>query len=148
MRAGMIRFAIRAVGTAIQRLRRAAWALGWPRRPGVHAVVLTPEGKVVLVKLTYAPGWRIPGGGRGRKEDPAAALMRELREEIGLTASDPPRLAREAGEMADLFVVENVRFTGRRTIEIDAAEAFDPAALPEGTTEGTRQAVAAALASL
>ena len=54
-----------------------------PRTFGAHALALTPERKIVLVKLRYAPGWRLPGGGRGEHEDPRDAVLRELREEIG-----------------------------------------------------------------
>src|SRR5688500_5063814 len=55
-----------------------------PARPGVHAVPVTGEGRVVLVRLTYAPGWRVPGGGLKRGEEPVQGMLRELREEIGL----------------------------------------------------------------
>jgi len=30
---------------------------------GAHAVALTPARKIVLLRLWYAPGWRLPGGG-------------------------------------------------------------------------------------
>ena len=48
---------------------------------------------MILVKLRYAPGWRLPGGGRADDEDPCEAALRELREEIGMTAHGKARLA-------------------------------------------------------
>jgi 8-oxo-dGTP pyrophosphatase MutT (NUDIX family) len=46
-------------------------------RLGVHAIALTPERRIVLVKLRYAPGWRLPGGAREEYEDPCEAGLRE-----------------------------------------------------------------------
>jgi 8-oxo-dGTP pyrophosphatase MutT (NUDIX family) len=51
---------------------------------GAHAVPISRGGKVILVKLTYAGGWRLPGGAVRRGEDPVKAVERELREEIGM----------------------------------------------------------------
>jgi len=102
-----------------------AMALGWyvrrPRTFGAHALALTPRRKVVLVKLRYAPGWRLPGGGRGKDEDPREAVLRELREEIGMTAHGKVRLAAELEDVVDfkrdlasLLVVEDVEYMPRR----------------------------------
>jgi 8-oxo-dGTP pyrophosphatase MutT (NUDIX family) len=44
---------------------------------GVHGIPLTPDGKVVLVILSYATGWRLPGGGRKAGEDPREAIFTE-----------------------------------------------------------------------
>ena len=99
--------------------------LGWfvrrPRTFGAHALALTPGGKVVLVKLRYAPGWRFPGGGRGEREDPSEAVLRELREEIGLVSHGEVRLAAELEDAADykrdlasLLIVRDVRYRPRR----------------------------------
>src|SRR5687768_2786550 len=74
----------RSVFTFLNRLRLAPRKVTGSGRSGVHAVPVTGQGKVVLVRLTYAPGWRVPGGGRKRGEAPEAAILRELREEIGL----------------------------------------------------------------
>jgi 8-oxo-dGTP pyrophosphatase MutT (NUDIX family) len=52
---------------------------------GVAGAVFDPEGRVLLVRQTYAAGWRLPGGAIGRGEAPEAALRRELHEEVGLT---------------------------------------------------------------
>ena len=71
-----------------QSLRRLLWFFTGPRTVGVHGVPLTPDGKVVLVMLSYARGWRLPGGGKRKTEDSRTAMIRELREEIGLTNFD------------------------------------------------------------
>jgi 8-oxo-dGTP pyrophosphatase MutT (NUDIX family) len=60
---------------------RAVWA---PTALGVVAAVFDQEGRVLLVKHRYSPGWQLPGGGVGRGEAPEAALLREMGEEVGL----------------------------------------------------------------
>jgi 8-oxo-dGTP pyrophosphatase MutT (NUDIX family) len=60
---------------------RAVWA---PTALGVAAAVFDQEGRVLLVKHRYSPGWRLPGGGVGRGEAPGEALLREMGEEVGL----------------------------------------------------------------
>jgi len=64
---------------------------------GVCALILRrkPDGdgrEVLLVRHSYRPGWCLPGGGLKRGETPIAGLARELREEVGLTLTQPPRL--------------------------------------------------------
>ena len=93
------------------------WFVRRPRTFGAHALALTPQGKVILVRLRYAPGWRLPGGGRAADEDPRDAVLRELREEIGMTAHSEVRLAAELEEQPDfkhdlaaLLVVRDVRY--------------------------------------
>src|ERR1700741_3994806 len=87
--------------TAAHALLKLGWLARRPRTFGAHALALTPRGKIILVKLRYAPGWRLPGGGQGVGEDPRDAVLRELREEIGLTAHGRVRLAVELDELAD-----------------------------------------------
>ena len=81
-------------------------------RLGVHAIALTPERRVVLVKLRYARGWRLPGGGRGEHEDPCEAGLRELREEIGMTSHGTVRLALPGDD--ELILVTDVEYRPRR----------------------------------
>lgn len=51
-----------------QAIRRAAWFVTRPKAVGVHGIAITPQGKVILVVLSYAHGWRLPGeGGRRTK---------------------------------------------------------------------------------
>jgi 8-oxo-dGTP pyrophosphatase MutT (NUDIX family) len=72
--------------SCFQAVRRAGWFVTRPKTVGVHGIPITPEGKVVLVTLSYARGWRLPGGGKKAAEDSRAAMLRELKEEIGLTS--------------------------------------------------------------
>lgn len=77
-------------------LRRAPWIIGvlYPfyqlTRPrvtmGVVGVLLDDVGRVLLAEHVYHPRlpWGLPGGAINRGEDPAAALQREMREELGI----------------------------------------------------------------
>ncbi len=139
---------IRIVFTFLHGLRRALWKVTGPGRPGVHALPLTEGGKVVLVLLTYAPGWRLPGGGRGRKESPEAAMLRELREEIGLVAhgrierlQDFRPESTSAADRSAFFLVRDVVYRPRRSLEIEAVREFDPRRLPDDISPWTAQIV-------
>ncbi len=129
---------LRLLLTALHSLLKLAWFVRRPRTFGAHALALTPEGKVILVRLRYAPGWRLPGGGRGKTEDPREAVLRELREEIGMTAHGDVQLAAELEErpdfkrdLASLLVVRDVRYRPRRwSWEIEAIAEVPLDALP------------------
>lgn len=145
-----LRDLFRIGATAFRRIARAPW---FPlRRPGdgVHAVALTPAGEIVLVKLTYASGWRLPGGGRRAAEPAQAAALRELREEIGLVAhgsvrpvGDPRRPSRA------LFVVSDVRYRSPRwSLEIEEVAAFAPDRLPPDLAPVARRQIAEAATAI
>ena len=113
--------ALRVLLTGVHRLLKTVWRVRRPRTFGAHALALTPDRKAILVKLRYAPGWRLPGGGRGEDEDPREAVLRELREEIGMTDHGVVRLAAELDEDTDfkrdlafLFIVEDVAYRPAR----------------------------------
>jgi 8-oxo-dGTP pyrophosphatase MutT (NUDIX family) len=117
-RAGRMQDAIlRAVLTLAHNLMKVAWFVRRPRTFGAHAIALTPENRIILVKLRYAPGWRVPGGGRAEEEQPAEAALRELREEIGMISHGEVKPARDFEEGTDfkrdtasLVVVRDVRY--------------------------------------
>jgi len=109
--------ALRLLLTSLHQLLKLDWLIRRPRTFGAHALALTPGGKVILVKLRYAAGWRLPGGGRTEDEEPRDAVLRELREEIGMTAHGAVELAAELDEAADfkrdvafLFIVRDVEY--------------------------------------
>ena len=132
------RWAVRLAVTAFQTVRKAIWFVTRPETHGVSAIPLTPQGRIVMVRLTYAKGWRLPGGGRKKSEDPEAAILRELREEIGLTAHAQVRHLRVFHERPDhkhdtrhLYLVTGVTYEPRRSIEIDEVAEFAPEDVPE-----------------
>lgn len=53
-------------------------------RVGASAAILNASGELLLVRHSYRHGWGLPGGSLGRAENPAEAIQRELREELGL----------------------------------------------------------------
>jgi 8-oxo-dGTP pyrophosphatase MutT (NUDIX family) len=144
---------VRVAMTAIQQVRRTLWFVTRPRAYGVHAVALSASGKIILVRHSYARGWRLPGGGIKSGEDPAEAILRELEEEIGLRSWREMRHVRDFTHRPDfrrgegsLFRLEGVIFTPRRSLEIEAIAEFDPELLPPEATPFTREMIAEALA--
>lgn len=131
---------LRPIATVVRRLVRKAR----PRSDasGAHAVALTHGGAVILVKLRYAHGWRLPGGGRGPGENLAQAALRELREEIGMTAYG--RVRPEAGERHDLVVVEDVHYRPPRwSWEVEAVMEAPADRLPADLSNHARRSLAA-----
>lgn len=147
---------IRMAVTAFQRVRRTLWFPTRPTTHGVHAVALTPTGDILLVRLTYASGWRLPGGGRRAGEAPQAAVLRELREEVGMFEHGEVRHVRDLPYAPDfrrgvgaLFVVSDVRHRPPRwSLEIDEVGAFAPDRLPPDMARIARKQIADARASL
>ena len=129
---------LRIILTAAHHLMRAGWFVRRPRTYGAHALALTPDRKLILVKLRYAPGWRLPGGGRSAAEDPRDAVLRELSEEIGMTSCGAVRLACELEQavhfkhdLASLLIVEDVHYVPRWSWEVERVIAWDLNRLPD-----------------
>lgn len=115
-----------------------------PRTFGAHALALTADRRAILVKLRYAPGWRVPGGGRHRTETPEQAVLRELREEIGMTAHGRVRFACELEQavtfkrdLAALLIVEDVIYRPKWTWEVEQVAEFGLDDLPPDTAAPT-----------
>jgi 8-oxo-dGTP pyrophosphatase MutT (NUDIX family) len=134
-----------------QGIRKAIWFVTRPTTFGVHAVPITPSGNIVLVKLSYARGWRLPGGGRKPKEDPERAIIRELQEEIGLEHYGSIRKVADVEHRPDyrksqssLFVIRNVVYRPRWSLEIQAVAEYHPGKLPADIAPITRRLLAEA----
>lgn len=99
---------VRPFATALHKLLRSVG----PRRQGAgaHALAFTPGRELILVKLRYAPGWRLPGGGREPGESLRDAVLRELREEIGMTSHGAVRET----ALPEVLAVEDVRYAARK----------------------------------
>jgi ADP-ribose pyrophosphatase YjhB (NUDIX family) len=119
---------------------RSLWA---PTAFGVAAAVEGENGRVLLVRHRYAPGWRLPGGGVGRGEPPQAAILRELGEEVGLADGEARFFAlytRKAGwatSVVALYRVHGAAVNFRPNLEIKEICFADPRLPPDGCTHAT-----------
>ncbi len=124
-------------------------ALLTPVAFGAIAIVVEPGGKIVLVRHSYVDGWSLPGGGVGRGEPPGDAILREMREEIGLVRCDSPifyglftRRVGLATNVIALYHLMNAEVAFRPNLEIREIQFADPANPPPGTSEGTLRRLA------
>lgn len=132
------RIALRILLRGIQRLRRLVWSITKPAIDGAHGIAVTPGGAIVLVKMRYARGWHLPGGGRKKGESARDNVLRELREEIGMTGYSDLQLARTTQDIRDfrrdtasVFIVWDVTYRPARwSLEIEEVMEADLARLP------------------
>ena len=114
---------------------------------GSICVVERADGHLLLVRQSYRrDGWGFPGGLLQRREDPADAARRELREELGIDVElvGLPVVVIDS-PMRRIDVVYNARLAdgsaqpeaGARSPEIADARWFPPAELPELLPEAT-----------
>jgi ADP-ribose pyrophosphatase YjhB (NUDIX family) len=116
---------------------------------GVMGLALDSRGRVLLVRQSYMKGWRLPGGGANRGEPAAEAIMRELREEVGLTSCAAPELlglyTRRAGWVTNvvaLYRLTDIELAFRPNWEVREIIFADPAAPPPDTAPGTLRRLA------
>ena len=131
--------------TGAFRIRRAVWFVTRPKTFGVQAIALTPDGAVVLVRHRYVRGWHLPAGGRKRDEAVEPAILRELREEIGLHDHGAVQYLRDyehrpsfKRDTMALLLIRDIAFTPPRTLEIAEVRTFSRDALPEALGDGSR----------
>lgn len=116
---------------------------------GVRVVVFDGDGRVLLVRHSYLPGWYLPGGGVDVGEPAPEAACRELMEETGLEAASRPELLgffhnRRASRRDHVAfyrisrweIADPARVPNREIVEMGF---FAPNALPEDVTPSTRQ---------
>lgn len=115
---------------------------------GVRILAVDGEGRVMLVRHGYAPGWHFPGGAVEPGETAETAAVRELLEETGVIAKERP---------AFLGLFFNPAFGGRDHVALYRFDRFEKGpeprpnreiaergwfardALPEETTPATRR---------
>src|SRR5712691_3280421 len=131
----------------INRLFHVYWRLARALTMGVRGLVLDREGRVFLIKHSYADGWQMPGGGVEVGETLLEALARELAEEGNIELTAPPTLHNiffhplySRRDHVALYIVREFRQTAppRPNGEIVDHGFFPVDALPADTTAGTR----------
>lgn len=76
---------LRVFGRLPVRARRSVVRLISPSfTVGANCVIERDDGALLLVRQVYRSRWGLPGGLLERGEDPAAAVVREVAEEVGL----------------------------------------------------------------
>jgi 8-oxo-dGTP pyrophosphatase MutT (NUDIX family) len=135
----------------VNRLLHFYWRFSRGLTFGVRAVVLDGDGRVFLIKHSYAEGWHLPGGGVEAGETLLEALARELLEEGNIELTGPPMLhgvffhpIYSRRDHVTIYVVREFRQSRKPepNREIAAHGFFPIDALPAGTTAGTRARIA------
>ena len=102
------------------------------------ALITDERGRVLLVKQRggpFAGSWLLPGGRAGEDESVVHALVREVREETGLTMTDATYVTgyRTSGDGYDLAVLMYRGPADGALAPESGSDArwFDPAAIPD-----------------
>jgi ADP-ribose pyrophosphatase YjhB (NUDIX family) len=130
---------------------RPIWRMRRGLTLGAQGAIIDAEGRVLLVRHGYRPGWWFPGGGVEWGETLLVALARELEEEVGVTLTGEPELhgvfsnfTSFPGDHIAVFVVRHWQRRGdhRKLGEIAEARMFAWEDLPERIDPGTRARLA------
>ena len=117
---------------------------------GSRVAVVDDDGRFLLVKQTYAPGWIFPGGGVERGETCVQSALRELQEEAAVTVIGELGLRgiysnhrSFPGDHLLFYVCRNYRRGEfKPNLEIAGAEFFKADTLPEKVEGGSRRRIA------
>ena len=121
------------------------------RRIGAAIAVFDEVGQVLLLKHAFhgRHPWALPGGWVNRREEPADAVIRELREETGLSAElDRPVHVTISPVLNNIDIFyRGFHPRGNINVSYEIVESgwFDPHNLPDGIQDKTRDAIRAAL---
>ncbi|NSC24037.1 NUDIX domain-containing protein [Streptomyces albus subsp. chlorinus] len=128
------------------------WRLLWLAHAkfvvGVTGVVRDRDGRVLLLRhRLWSPdsAWGLPTGFAVRGEDFARTVVREVREETGLTVEPGALVRLRSGYRLRLEVAYEALCTGGTlkldTMEIREARWFSPDDLPDGLQESHRELI-------
>lgn len=132
--------------------RRLVVALNERFTVAAAVAVFDDDGRVLLLhhRFRAGSGWGLPGGFLSAREQPEAAVRRELREEVGLDLDDVELvLVRTLAFANQIEVLYRARPNGEPTIrarfEVDELAWFDLGSLPDGLSGDQRRLVERAL---
>lgn len=134
------------VRAAWKPVMRLWWRFKRPMTLGVRVIAADEQGRVALIRHSYAHGWHLPGGGVERGETAIEAAGREAAEEAGVhpeTLSLFGVYSNHASYRGDHVIV----FRADSWRAVDPLEGFEiaergwfsPAGLPDDVTNGTRR---------
>lgn len=110
-------------------------------------MLLIQDKKVLLVKHSYQPGWSTIGGVESG-ETPLEAMKRELKEEVGATLLNDPKLFsvyysrnEKRDDYVIFYVAEGCEQEPVHSDEIAEQAWFSLDALPQDTTPATRRRI-------
>lgn len=138
-------------------LLQLGWALrrrlyGWlrVRTHGVKVMLFNPAGELLLIRNSYGDpeAFVLPGGGKGWREQPLDAALRELREEVGVDDAalrhlgDYQSTAEGKRDQISLFGGTSAKAPQAESVEIAEARFCPLDALPGQTSAATQRRVA------
>lgn len=132
---------------AATKLMQVTWRWSRGLTVGVQGCLVDGDGRIMLVRHGYRPGWHFPGGGVEKGEAASDALRRELLEEVGVTLSENPDLFAVyanfryfPGDHILLYVSRNWTqdYIPAPNFEIAEVKRFLPAELPADIHPPTR----------
>lgn len=85
-------------------------------------VVIRHKDRVLAVRHSYRPGYDIPGGGVGRREQPRDTAVRELAEELSIHAEPDSLIYKRQHHRSHLF---ELTFDEEPDIRIDNREVIE-----------------------
>jgi 8-oxo-dGTP pyrophosphatase MutT (NUDIX family) len=113
---------------------------------GVRAIVRDQEGRFLLVRHSYTPGWHFPGGGVEKGETVLSSLRNELLQETGLQLKGTPilhgvfynsEISKRDHVLVYICDVSGQHLTKPESLEISQVGFFYFDNLPDGTEHGT-----------
>ena len=96
---------------------------------GAICVIQREDGRIVLIKQRYRSRWGLPGGLAGRGEHPEQAVVREVREEIGLDIEllgEPAVVVEPGVRRVDVVFEARPRLSGEAVSDLDVLTPVSP----------------------
>lgn len=111
---------------------------------GARAIIINDKDEVLLVRHTYDPYWYIPGGGVKKGESTKAAVLRELKEEVGITVHEDPilfgiyhHLYKQVNDYPVVYIIKKFSQIETSCPEIEEAAWFDYRQPPDMISSGS-----------